>query len=185
MIKIDGKLIALAAAAVPDAGQEIFDLMPPAHVPLPWNEILFKLFLLIVCGYALIKTYKWFNSEEIKKRTPIRQSPKKMALRALKRLKLSPIWKNCQHKEICETLAMILKSFAQEQYPGNPGPSATTMEFISSLNSKSNTEEFKRECSRLLNEFDLIKYSDYKIQADHEKFFDCVQTLIENSEVSK
>lgn len=154
--------ILFAASATPDLlpkGQEIFDLMPPHAMNTAWLAIISNSLLIILIVLLLNFFYYWLNKPISKSKRQIDASPKKMALRALKRLTLSPIWKNRQLKDICEVLAAILKNYIRDELMISIGSSATTDEFLSSLYNSSVKADLRKACSELLNECDFIKYS--------------------------
>lgn len=114
-------------------GEEIYDIMDTLSLDYPWFTIIKEALFIIVFILLIYYFYKWLISPVIRKRYKIVQSPEIQAMRAIKRLKLSDIWKNKDIKSICENVAAILKNYTQDAYNIGIGAAATTDEFIPDL----------------------------------------------------
>jgi hypothetical protein len=159
-------------------GEEIYDLMPPVWMAFPWWEWFGKAFLVLLAVIALYKFYNWLISEPQRVRPVIRQSPQKQALRALKRLKLSPVWSQKQMKEISETLVFILKSYIKEEYEIGLGAAATSDEMLVSLKAQNTSSAIIKEVRELFGICDRIKFTGIPCDADAEKMADIVEQLL-------
>jgi hypothetical protein len=156
-------------------GEEIYDLMDTLSMSFPWFDSI-KEIVLIVIGVIIISYfYKWLISPVIKKRVPIDQSPETHAIRAIKRLKLSDVWKNRDIKTICEKVASILKNYALEAYKIGIGDAATTDEFIIDIINCKIKNSILSEIKNILNYCDDVRYTGGNV--DNIKPEDLIQTL--------
>lgn len=141
------------------AGEEIYDLMPPQSLAYPWWSLVAQALAAVAVFYLLWLFYRWLTQPVVKLRQPVRQSPQKQAFRAIERLKLSPVWEQRQLKEICETLAQILKSYARDAFAIGMGEPATTDELLNSLQSGKISGAVYGQIKDLLMVCDQIKYT--------------------------
>ncbi len=171
---------ATASSSLPalPPGEEIYDLMPPAWMALPWLEWFGKGLLAFLAVVALYKFYYWLISEPQRVRPEIRQSPQKQALRALRRLKLSPVWSQRQMKEISENLVVILKSYIKEEYEIGLGAAATSDEMLASLKADNVSSSIIKEVRELFAVCDRIKFTGDPCDADADKMADIVEQLL-------
>lgn len=153
--------VATIASALPDLppGEEIYDLMPGASLPMPWGQVALQSLGWVLAIWLLIMFYQWLVSPVKVQRQLKPQSPQKLAIRAIKRLRISPIWEQRQHKEICEAIAAILKTYLKNAYEVGMGPPATTDEFIRALVDAGISSEMRKKSAALLNTCDQIKFT--------------------------
>ena len=163
-------------------GEDIYDLMPPVFMSFPWWLYLGKFLLVVLVVYILWRFYLWLVAEPVRIRPRIVESPDKMAQRAMKRLRLSPVWQKRQMKEICETLVYVLKNFLHEKYEIGIGPAATSDEFLQSLIQKNVAPELKQKVALLLSVCDRIKFMGEIDCAEPEELFESVNLLIKAEE---
>ncbi|MDD3146945.1 MAG: hypothetical protein PHD82_06550 [Candidatus Riflebacteria bacterium] len=150
-----------ASASVPvlPPGEEIFDLMPPQALDYPWLQLAMQAAVTVFAFWVLWLFYCWLTAPVERPARKIVQSPQKQAFRALERLKLSPVWHDRQAKEICESLAAILKIYAHDAYQIGIGASATSDELVESLTRVSTAAEVARKIYELLEFCDQIKFA--------------------------
>lgn len=153
--------VATIASALPDLppGEEIYDLMPGASLPMPWGQVALQSLGWVLAIWLLIMFYQWLVGPVKVQRHLKPQSPQKLAIRAIKRLRISPIWEQRQHKEICETIAAILKTYLRDAYEAGLGPPATTDEFLRALMEAGISSEMRKKSAVLLNACDQIKFA--------------------------
>jgi len=144
-------------------GEEIYDALPGLELPYPWLEFIGYTIAVIAAFYLLRALYLWITAPVMRERVIILQSPQKMALRAIERLKLSPVWQQKQLKEISETIAHILKDFALEEHQIGLGAPATTDELLQSLQSSRVKAEVYTDIKDLMSDCDRIKYTGSEI----------------------
>ncbi len=149
----------VASAALLPPGEEIFDIRPAVQIPWPWWETAFDAFLTVLLFWLLWLFYKWLMSPVTRVQRAIVQSPQKQALRAIERLKLSPVWRHRQMKEICETMAVILKTYAHEAFSLGPGASSTTDELLIILDRSTIAGDVYGQIRELLLACDLVKFT--------------------------
>lgn len=159
-------------------GEEIYDLMPALPVAFPWWQYLFHFLGWVLAAWLLYRIYNWLISEPERVRPVIRQSPEKMAFRAIKRLQLSPVWQNRQMKEICETLVFILKSYLFEKYQIGLGPAATSDEMLQTLVAENSSPELRRKVAQLFDTCDRIKFMGESGDAAAEDLLETLFYLI-------
>lgn len=140
-------------------GEEIYDILPGRALPYPWLEFIGYTIAFVAVFYLLRAFYLWLTAPVVRERRIIQQSPQKMALRAIERLKLSPVWQQGQLKEIAETIAHILKDFALEEHQIGLGAPATTDELLQSLQSSRVKAEIYTDIKDLMSDCDRIKYT--------------------------
>jgi hypothetical protein len=171
---------AVASQSLPalPPGEEIYDLMPFAEIAFPWLYWLFKLLLFILAIFIVYKFWQWLNIEPKKERKPIVQSPEKQAERALRRLKLSPVWQNRQMKEISEVLVKILKTFIKQKHGIGLGAAATSDEMMESLQKEEIAEDLLKDIEILFNICDRIRYTGKTYDADAEELAGLVEKLV-------
>lgn len=173
---------ALASESLPalPPGEEIYDIRPPIGLPYPWAELALKAFLLILFLFLLYRIWNWLTAEPRRQPRVISQSPEKMALRAIKRLQLSPVWHERQMKEICETLVFILKDYLKEAHDVGLGAAATSDEMLSSLQSCKPPHGFVKKAAELFEICDRIKFTGQNYEADADKLVSKVKELVQN-----
>ncbi|MEW6711666.1 MAG: hypothetical protein AB1403_17725 [Candidatus Riflebacteria bacterium] len=176
-----GFLLSAAATSSADLptlppGEEIYDLMPPVTVPFPWFQLLSQIFFWAFILLVMYGFYRWLQKEPSRERIILRPDPEKMATRAIERLKLSPVWQKRQMKEICESLAAILKSYLFERYQIGIGVAATSDEMMASLvNSES---ELRRRACGLFDDCDRVKFMGAQIDSSPERLLEILTGLI-------
>ena len=151
--------VAVASQPALPPGEEIYDIMPARMVALPLGHLLTQVVVVIVAFWLLWLFYRWLITPVHRQRRRIELSPQQMALRAIARLERSPIWQQRQMKEICECLASILKTYAQEAYEVGIGPAATTDELLESLKIGGIASQVFARTRALLNRCDVIKFT--------------------------
>lgn len=149
----------VASAALLPPGEEIFDIRPAVEIAWPWWETAFEAFLAVFVFWLLWLFYRWLMAPVTRNQRIIVQSPQKQALRAIERLKLSPVWEHRQMKEICETLAVILKTYAHEAFSLGLGASSTTDELFIALDHSTIAGDVYGQIRELLLACDLVKFT--------------------------
>lgn len=177
-LNASGTALVASAPALP-SGDEIYDLMPPHALSYPWGELLLQVAAVIIVFYLLWMFYSWLTAPVVRPRRAVIQSPRKLAQRAIERLRLSPVWQERQQKEICETLAGILKTYAREGFDLGIGAPATSDEFMQSLISGKVALAVRSEAKELMRVCDLIKFSgDTAVEKSQEELLDMLSALV-------
>ncbi|KAF1083556.1 MAG: hypothetical protein GQF41_0334 [Candidatus Rifleibacterium amylolyticum] len=140
-------------------GEEIYDLMPAHSVGLPILYILGQVLLVILVFWLLGLFYRWLTTPVQRPRRKLELSPQQTALRAIARLERSPVWQQRQMKEICESVAAILKTYAHDAYAIGIGAAATTDEFLESFRRTGMAAAIFARSRDLLNDCDQIKFA--------------------------
>jgi len=143
-------------------GEEIYDLMPVHSVGLPILQVLGQALAVLAVFWLLWLFYRWLATPVQRPRRKLELSPQQMALRAIARLERSPVWQQRQMKEICENIAGILKTYAQNAYAIGIGPAATTDEFLESFRHNVMATSIFARSRDLLNDCDQIKFAGAK-----------------------
>lgn len=159
-------------------GEEIYDLMPVVTMSFPWWQYLLHALLWLMALWLLYRFYQWLIREPERVRQVIRQSPEKMAFRAIKRLQLSPVWEKRQMKEICETLVFILKSYLFERYEIGLGPAATSDEMLQSLADNKISPDLRHRVARLFETCDRVKFCGETSPESAEDLLETLYALI-------
>ncbi|MBU1107199.1 MAG: hypothetical protein KKB51_11065 [Candidatus Riflebacteria bacterium] len=175
---------ATVAVASPPAlpfGEEIYDLMPAKIVALPIGYLLMQVATVLVAFWLLWLFYRWLTTPVHRQRRRIELSPQQMALRAIARLERSPIWQQHQMKEICESLAGILKVYAQDAYRVGIGSAATTDELLESFRCGGISGQVFARARDLLNQCDLIKFTGAQVDSTlAEEMLEDLRHLVTN-----
>ncbi len=145
-------------------GEEIYDLMPAHSVGLPILHVIGQALAVVAVFWLLWLFYRWLTTPVQRPRRKLELSPQQMALRAIARLERSPVWQQRQMKEICESVAAILKTYAHDAYSIGIGAAATTDEFIESFRRNGISSSVFARIRDLMNDCDEIKFTG--IQAD-------------------
>ncbi len=150
-----------ASTALPalPPGEEIYDLMPVHSVGLPILHVLGQALLVVAVFWLLWLFYRWLTTPVQRPRRKLELSPQQMALRAIARLERSPVWQQRQMKEICESVAAILKTYAHDAWAIGIGAAATTDEFLESFRHHGMTSSVFARSRDLLNDCDQIKFA--------------------------
>ncbi len=149
----------VASAALLPPGEEIFDIRPAVPIRWPWWETAFEALLAVLAFWLLWLFYRWLMTPVARVQRKIVQSPQKQALRAIERLKLSPVWEHRQMKEICEALAVILKTYSHEAFSLGAGASSTSDELFVSLDRSTIAGDVYGQIRELLVTCDLVKFT--------------------------
>ncbi|HPT47713.1 MAG TPA: hypothetical protein PLM07_17680, partial [Candidatus Rifleibacterium sp.] len=88
--------VAVASMPALPPGEEIFDLMPPQGMAYPWLQLLWQAAGVVLAFWLLWLFYRWLTEPVPRTVRVLNQNPQKLALRAIERLKLSPVWQQRQ-----------------------------------------------------------------------------------------
>ena len=161
-IRVTEKLIFLVGAALPELppGEEIYDIKNPVEVPFPWLYALTVVLLTTLVGWAILKLYLRCIEiiEERKKILPPIDHLKE-ALKALDRLRISPIWENGSIKDICESVAGIFKVFLKNRFSLGLGAAATSDELLGDLRFEKIPENLVQTADRVMSVCDAVKFA--------------------------
>ncbi len=149
----------VASGSVLPPGEEIFDLMPPQSLPYPIWQLLLQTAAIVLAFWLLWLFYRWLTAPVQRPRAVLQQSPQKLAMRAIERLKLSPVWQQRQMKEICETVAAVLKTYAHDGCRIGLGVSSTSDEFLDSMAAAKVSGEIMKTAGEFLDICDRIKFA--------------------------
>ncbi|HOY68958.1 MAG TPA: hypothetical protein PLP29_18930 [Candidatus Ozemobacteraceae bacterium] len=144
-------------------GEEIYGLRGPAAVPFEWLPLLAKAAGLLVLCYLLHRLWRrWNDVGEIigkEKEKPVPVDHLMEALESLDRLRASPVWQEGRVKDICESLAGILKTFIHGRCGIGSGASATTDELGQALRGVRWADAASGEVLELLGLCDEVKFA--------------------------
>ena len=152
-------MVAVASMPALPPGEEIFDLMPPQGMAYPWLQLLWQTAEVVLAFWLLWLFYSWLTAPVPRTARVLNQNPRKLAMRAIERLKLSPVWQQRQLKEICETLAGVLKTYARQAYSIGLGASSTSDELLDSFASQPVSAEVTSRVRKFLDTCDRIKFT--------------------------
>ncbi len=139
-------------------GEEIFDLAGPQPLSYPWWQLIGQTLAVVVAFWLLWLFYGWVTAPVPRLRRHVVQTPQKQALRAIERLKISPVWQENRIKEVCEAIACILKVFAREKHAIGFGAPSTSDELLESLGGAGVSQNVFNRISLLLSECDRVKF---------------------------
>ncbi|MBF0410448.1 MAG: hypothetical protein HQM10_24090 [Candidatus Riflebacteria bacterium] len=163
------------------AGEEIFDIHPPVDIPYPWG--LWLVYLLVVM-IAVLAVHYFLNLLAEKRREallapPPPPDPFDVAMKALRKLKNSKIWKNQSVKDICEQLALILREFLKAKHGLGIGKASTSDELIEDLYRKKIVYNLVKEIEILSERLDGVKYAGKTLSdSTPDSLFEKVSELI-------
>lgn len=153
------------AASLPPLppGEIIYGLRPPAPVPFEWMPLLIKVFAFWFVVWLLFRLLDWWKRRSETIANDIQRvvvvDHRRDALRSLERLKASPIWQEGRSKDICEALAVILKTYLHGRYALGAGAAATTDELGDAFRRHRVPASLVQETSSLLARCDEVKYA--------------------------
>jgi hypothetical protein len=140
-------------------GEEIYGLADPVRLPYPYFEVISKIGLWVVLALLIWKLGEWFFADRRERKILPPPDPMKVAIRAIKRLKQSPVLEEGKLKEVCERLALILKVFLKDKFNLGIGAASTSSELIESLRRNKITNSAVRQTSELFDICDQIKFA--------------------------
>ncbi|MBP7634168.1 hypothetical protein KBA41_08340 [Candidatus Ozemobacteraceae bacterium] len=163
----DALLVGVASSAASlsplPPGEVIYGLKPPATVPFDWWSLLADIALFWFGVWLLFRITAWWRRRsEACEITPLEEvavDHRQEALDALARLKSSPVWGEGRSKDICESLAGILKTFLQGRYSIGTGAAATTDELMQAFPKCRVPVPLHQETLGLLTHCDEVKYA--------------------------
>jgi hypothetical protein len=142
-------------------GEEIYDLRGPVTVPFPWAETILWYALLGGLVWLTYRLLLWVTRPVavLAPPPPPPPDPLEEALKALQRLRASPIWEQAQVKDICEALPAILKQYLRDRFSLGLGPAATTDELLRDLRNESISAGITVLVADTMNLCDAVKYA--------------------------
>lgn len=144
-------------------GEVIYGLKPPAMVPFDWWSLLIDVVLFWFFVWLLFRVTAWWrrrsDARDAATQEEVAVDHRQEALDALERLKSSPVWREGRSKDICESLAGILKTFLQGRYSIGTGAAATTDELMQEFPKYRVPVPLHQETLSLLANCDEVKYA--------------------------
>ncbi|MFZ2958782.1 MAG: hypothetical protein WA705_17980 [Candidatus Ozemobacteraceae bacterium] len=146
-------------------GEEIYDLHGPVGIPYPWETVIFWCLAAMAACWIVFKLRAYIlrrmaEAEAVAAAAPPPPpDPLEEALKALSRLRGSPIWSERRMKDICEHLTLILKVFLRDRFRLGIGAAATTAELSTDLRRKRVEEALRRRIEELFDLCDDVKYA--------------------------
>lgn len=144
-------------------GEVIYGLKPPAAIPFDWWSLLVDVFLFWFFVWLLFRIASWWRRRsEAREHAQAEErvvDHRREALDALARLKSSPVWHEGRSKDICESLAGILKTFLHGRYSIGTGAAATTDELMRAFPEYHVPVPLYQETLSLLSHCDEVKYA--------------------------
>lgn len=155
----------LAAAAGATAGikplpegEEIYDIFPKVEIASYfWLWVLLVLLIIAALAYYFIRKKMRKNNAEIKIE-PVKECPRKVALRSINELLESKLLANNDYKEVCAAVTRILKTYAHDMYDVGIGSGATSDEFLRDFDNFFISEEISENVRKIMRRCDLIMY---------------------------
>ncbi len=157
--------VASSSASLPPLppGEIIYGLKPPAAVPSDGWSLFVDAVLFLFAVWLLFRIAAWWRRRsEAREDAPqeeVAVDHRQEALDALARLKSSPVWREGRSKDICESLAGILKTFLQGRYSIGTGAAATTDELVQAFPRYRVPVPLHQETMSLLAHCDEVKYA--------------------------
>ncbi|MBF0544931.1 MAG: hypothetical protein HQM08_10880 [Candidatus Riflebacteria bacterium] len=162
-------------------GEEIFDIRPPVAIPYPWGTWLLYFITICVVLFLIkfVMTMIREREEKALNAPPPPPDPLEEALKAMRRLKTSSIWKNGAVKDICEVLALILREFLKAKYSLGLGKASTSDELVDELFQKKIANELVRKVENLSTVLDGVKYAGENLHGQtledlHQRVLDLI-----------
>lgn len=144
-------------------GEVIYGLKPPAMVPFDWWSLLSDVVLFWFFVWLLFRVTAWWRRRGDASDAAMQEEAiidhRQEALDALERLKSSPVWREGRSKDICESLAGILKTFLQGRYSIGTGAASTTDELMQAFPKYRVPVPLHQETLSLLANCDEVKYA--------------------------
>lgn len=150
-------------------GEVMYGLKPPAVIPFDWWSLLVDVALFWFFVWFLFKATAWWRRRSEARENPLQEEiavdHRQEALDALARLKSSPVWREGRSKDICESLAGILKTFLHGRYSIGTGAAATTDELMQAFPAYRVPVPLHQETLSLLAHCDEVKYARGSLEA--------------------
>ncbi|NLI79874.1 MAG: hypothetical protein GX442_25940 [Candidatus Riflebacteria bacterium] len=151
-----------AAPALPPLppGEEIYDLRPPVPVPYPWLQTIGETALWLALAWVAWRLLAWLLAPAVRVPRPPRPvDHRQEALKALDRLRSSPVWDPTRLKDVCERVSLILKVFLHDQFGLGLGGAATTDELLGDLRRNRVPVSLVTRSDELLGVCDEVRYA--------------------------
>ena len=180
-IKKNKSLLPAIATLTPlSPGEEIYGITSPVSMSFPWLATIAEGIAWVLLVYISLKLLFWLLTPSKRKRKKLPPpDPQKEALKALERLKKSPIWTNFQDKDVCEKLTSILKVFLKKRFDLGLGVASTSDEIIETMyrqNISGNLIKFSQD---LFGICDSIKYAKGELMHEnYEELYEQVKSLL-------
>ncbi|RCK80418.1 MAG: hypothetical protein OZSIB_3164 [Candidatus Ozemobacter sibiricus] len=141
-------------------GEEIYDLRPLHPVPFPWLATIARWTAMLILAWAGWRFLHWWLAPVPRVPRPARPvDPLQEALRALDRLRASPLWDPSRVKDVCERVALILKVFLKARFGLGLGGAATTDELLEDLRRQRVPISLVNRSAELLGLCDEVRYA--------------------------
>lgn len=141
-------------------GEEIYDLRPPVPVPYPWLQTIAKTALWLALAWVAWRLLAWALAPAARVPRPPRPVDHlQEALKALDRLRSSPVWDPTRVKDVCERVSLILKVFLHDQFGLGLGGAATTDELLGDLRRNRVPVSLVTRSDELLGVCDEVRYA--------------------------
>ncbi len=153
---------ATAGAALPPLppGEEIYDLRPLQPVPFPWLATIARWAVALALAWLGWRSLRWWLAPVARAPRPPRPVDHlQEALRALDRLRASPVWDPSRVKDVCERVALILKVFLKGRFGLGLGGAATSDELLDDLRRQRVPVSLVTRSAELLGVCDEVRYA--------------------------
>lgn len=161
-------------------GEEIYDVTKPVQMAFPWASTIVQGIGCVLLVYISLKLFFWLLTPSKRKRKKLPPpDPRKEALKALERLKKSPVWTNFQDKDVCEKLSAILKAFLKGRFDLGLGLASTSDEMINVMYQQNISGNLIKLSKDLFGICDSIKYAKGKLTPEnYEELYQQVKALL-------
>lgn len=174
----------VASLPVLPPGEEIYDIAMPAVMPYPWLNFIIYYSLWALGLWIAYKLFIWIITPAPMKRKELPPiDPLKEALRALDRLRKSPLWEKGQVKDVCERLVYILKYFLKAKFELGIGVASTSDELIASMKTAEVNNRLIKISQELFDLCDSVRYAKGQLGATtFDDLLSSVETLLKSEE---
>lgn len=152
--------IATATAGIKPlpAGEEIYDIFPKVEIAsYLWLWAALALLVLAALIYYFLRKKLQKKQADVKSE-PVKECPRKVALRSINELLESKLLANNDYKEVCAAVTRILKTYAHDMYEVGIGSGATSDEFLRDFDNFFISEEISENVRKIMRRCDLIMY---------------------------
>jgi hypothetical protein len=168
-----------------DTTGEIRDVKPPLAIPIPIEELLLYVAIVLVLGVVGYLGYRWWRRRKQAPAGGVEEAPRKpahvLALEELGALKEKRLWQQGMVKQYYSEVTEILRRYVENRY-AQPALEETTDEILQGLRAQDLPPDLLESCEGLLRRADLVKFARYVPgMGDHETTLQGAYTFVERT----
>ncbi len=168
-----------------DTTGEIRDVKPPMGIPIPIEELLLYVAIVLVLGVLGYLGYRWWSSRRRSPAGGVEEPLKKpahvLALEELGALKDKRLWQQGMVKQYYSEVTEILRRYVENRY-AQPALEETTDEILAGLRTQGLPPDLLESCEELLRRADLVKFAKYVPGiSDHETTLQGAYAFVERT----